>query len=78
MEVSIELFSKRGFSGASIRGITKDVGIKESSLCKHFRNKDEILETIFVNFRKETDKILPPMEHINWIVETMTLKDSTP
>lgn len=74
IEVSIELFSKRGFSGASIRDITKDVGIKESSLYKHFKNKDEILETIFVNFRMETDKILPPMEHIDWIVDSMTLK----
>jgi AcrR family transcriptional regulator len=74
IEVSIELFSKRGFSGASIRDITKDVGVKESSLYKHFRNKDEILETIFVNFRIETDKILPPMERIDWIAESMTLQ----
>jgi AcrR family transcriptional regulator len=73
-QVSIELFSKKGFSGASIRDITKEVGIKESSLYKHFKNKDEILETIFVNFRKETDKILPPMEYIDWIAESMSLK----
>ncbi|MFE8699942.1 TetR/AcrR family transcriptional regulator [Cytobacillus sp. FJAT-54145] len=74
IEVSIELFSKKGFSGASIRDITKEVGIKESSLYKHFKNKDQILETIFVNFRMEADKILPPMEHIDHIVETMDLK----
>jgi AcrR family transcriptional regulator len=75
IEVSIELFSKKGFSGASIRDITKEVGIKESSLYKHFKNKDEILETIFINFRKELDKILPPMEYIDRIVEMMSLED---
>lgn len=75
LEISIELFSKRGFSGASIRDITKEVGIKESSLYKHFRNKDEILETIFTNFRRETDKILPPMVYIERIAESMSLKE---
>jgi AcrR family transcriptional regulator len=75
IEVAIELFSKRGYSGASIRDITKEVGIKESSLYKHFKNKDEILETIYVNFRKETDKLLPPMEYIDRIVELMSLKE---
>jgi AcrR family transcriptional regulator len=75
IEVSIELFSKKGFSGASIRDITKEVGIKESSLYKHFKNKDEILETIFINFRKELEKILPPMEYIDRIVEMMSLED---
>ncbi|HEY2421035.1 MAG TPA: TetR/AcrR family transcriptional regulator [Neobacillus sp.] len=75
IEVSIELFSKKGFSGASIRDITNEVGIKESSLYKHFKSKDQILETIFINFRKETDKLLPPMEHIDHIVESMSIKD---
>jgi AcrR family transcriptional regulator len=73
IEVSIELFSKRGFNGASIRNITNDVGIKESSLYKHFKNKDEIMETIFINFRKETEQLLPPMEYVNQIVESMSL-----
>ena len=73
IEVSIDLFSLRGYSGASIRDITKLVGIKESSLYKHFKNKDEILETIFLNFRTETDKLLPPMEYADRIVESMSL-----
>ncbi|TLS53194.1 TetR/AcrR family transcriptional regulator [Paenibacillus antri] len=73
LEAAIELFSKRGFSGASVRDITNEVGIKESSLYKHFKNKDEILETIFAFFRKEADKILPPMEHLDFIAEKMNL-----
>ncbi|OCA85928.1 hypothetical protein A8F94_13855 [Bacillus sp. FJAT-27225] len=75
LEVAIELFSKNGFSGSSIRDITKEVGIKESSLYKHFKNKDEILETIFVNFQLETEKLLPPMELLDKIAESMSLKE---
>lgn len=74
IETSIELFSRRGFSGASVREITKEVGIKESSLYKHFENKQEILETIFANFRRETAKLLPPMEHLQLIIETFSLQ----
>ena len=33
LEVAIDLFSKQGYHGVSIRNITKEVGIKESSLC---------------------------------------------
>jgi AcrR family transcriptional regulator len=73
IEEAIELFSRNGFSGASIRDITKEVGIKESSLYKHFKNKDEILETILDHFRRATDKILPPMEYLDQIAATMSL-----
>lgn len=73
LEVSTALFSLRGYSGASIRDIVKDVGIKESSLYKHFKSKEEILDTIFKNFRLETEKLLPPMQHIDHIVDTMNL-----
>jgi len=75
IDVSIELFSRHGFNGASIREITKEVGIKESSLYKHFANKHEILEVIFLNFSKETAKLLPPKEHIEYIIEVISFQD---
>lgn len=75
IEAAIELFSMKGFSGSSIRDITKEVGIKESSLYKHFANKHEILEVIFLNFRRETAKLLPPMEYIDQIIESMSFHE---
>ncbi len=36
------------------------VGIKESSLYKHFRSKEEILDTIFDYFLSEMGKVQPP------------------
>jgi len=50
IEVSIELFSNNGYNGVSIRDITKLVGIRESSLYKHFKSKEEILDNIFEIF----------------------------
>ncbi|WP_276356055.1 TetR/AcrR family transcriptional regulator [Cohnella caldifontis] len=75
LETAVELFSQRGFSGASVRDITGEVGIKESSLYKHFKSKDEILETIFANFRREADKMLPPTEHLDFIARSMSLTE---
>lgn len=72
LESAIDFFSKKGYTGASIRDITKEVGIKESSLYKHFKNKEEILEIIFLNFRKDVEKILPPDEHLDTIIASMT------
>ena len=46
LNVSLELFSQRGFSAVSIRDICKCVGIKESSVYYHFENKQNIFEAI--------------------------------
>jgi AcrR family transcriptional regulator len=71
VDVAIHLFSHHGYRGVSIRDITREVGIKESSLYKHFQSKEEILRTIFVNFSREVVKILPPQEHLDDIVSSM-------
>lgn len=74
IEIGIELFSQRGYSGVSIREITKEVGIKESTLYKHFKSKEELIETILFNFRKACTEILPPMKYLDRIVTEMNLK----
>ena len=45
-QVSIELFSKYGFDGVSVRQIAGEVGIKESSIYNHYSSKQEILNAI--------------------------------
>lgn len=74
LDIAIDLFSRRGYSGVSIRDITKEVGIKESSLYKHFKSKDEILETVFFNFRKEAAKILLPVNQLDYVLSVMDPK----
>lgn len=48
LKISLELFSKRGFSGVSVRDIAKEVGVRESALYRHFKSKQDILDSIIV------------------------------
>lgn len=57
LEVALSLFSKKGYSGVSIRDISKEVGIKESSVYNHFKNKQEIFQTLCQYFIKETNEM---------------------
>lgn len=43
---SLTLFSIKGFDAISVRDIAKAVGIKASSLYNHFKNKQDIFDTI--------------------------------
>jgi len=42
LKVSTTLFSKLGYKGTSVRKIASGVGIRESALYNHFKNKEEI------------------------------------
>jgi AcrR family transcriptional regulator len=57
LEVALNLFSKKGYSGVSIRDICKEVGIKESSVYNHFKNKQEIFHTLCQHFMEVTNDI---------------------
>lgn len=46
IETALDLFSKKGFEAVSVRDISGKIGIKESSLYYHFKNKQEIFEVI--------------------------------
>jgi len=48
IEVALELFSINGYESVSVRDISKAVGIKESSLYNHFKNKQDIFDTIIL------------------------------
>ncbi len=43
---SLALFSSKGFKATTVRDIANSVGVKQSALYNHFKNKDEILETL--------------------------------
>ena len=43
---ALSLFSVSGFSGVSGRDIAKEVGIRESAIYKHYKNKQELFDTI--------------------------------
>ncbi|MFA9376563.1 MAG: TetR/AcrR family transcriptional regulator [Lachnotalea sp.] len=44
--VALDLFSQKGYKAASIREICRIVGIKESSVYYHFKNKQAIMDAL--------------------------------
>lgn len=65
LAVSIDLFAQYGFKEVSMRQIAKEVGIKASSLYKHYESKEDILNSIFALFREklaQTDVQMPEIE----------------
>jgi AcrR family transcriptional regulator len=63
-DISVELFSQKGFSAVSVREIARKVGIKESSLYNHYENKDDILTKIFDYYETIMEKSTPSEEYL--------------
>jgi len=49
LKTSLKLFSKKGYKATTVRDIAGAIGMKQSALYNHFKNKDEILETLIGN-----------------------------
>lgn len=46
---ALKLFSTKGYKATTVRDIAGSIGMKQSALYNHFKNKDEILETLVSN-----------------------------
>lgn len=46
LKASSTLFSEHGYKGTSVRKIASEVGIRESALYNHFKNKEEIFLSV--------------------------------
>ena len=49
LEVSLRLFSEKGFKPTSVRDIAREVGITQSDLYNHVKGKDAILEALIAD-----------------------------
>ena len=57
VEEALSLFSRKGYKGTSVKNIADAVGIKDSSLYKHFKSKQEILDTIVDTMRQRISEM---------------------
>ena len=64
MDVALNMFSERGYEAVSIRDICGEVGIKESTLYYHFKNKKDILDSLIEKFRSHIDGLLSRVDEI--------------
>lgn len=55
-DVSLDLFSQKGYDRVSIREIAREVGIRESSIYNHYQNKEAILDAIIDHFKSELNQ----------------------
>ncbi len=72
-DVSINLFSQKGFDAVSVREIAREVGIRESSIYNHYKNKEAILDAIIDYFMSELAQSSPPEEEMEKLMETPEL-----
>jgi len=64
LTVALKLFSEKGYDGVGIRDISKEIGIRESALYKHYSGKkdifDSILKDINRRYQEEVSTFIPP------------------
>lgn len=63
LDVSLELFSQKGYSAVSIRDICKYVEIKESSVYYHFENKQSIFDELLNMFAEIAKGMMTQLEN---------------
>lgn len=68
-DVSLDLFSKKGFDAVSVREIAREVGIRESSIYNHYHNKESILDAIIDYFKSELNQSGLPEEEAEALME---------
>ena len=56
------MFSKQGYTAVSIRDICKQVGIKESSVYYHFKNKQSIFDELMNRFAQTANSMMTKIE----------------
>ncbi|MCK5130102.1 MAG: TetR/AcrR family transcriptional regulator [Clostridiales bacterium] len=73
LDVATDLFAQYGFKEVSMRRIAAEVGIKASSLYKHYENKEDILESIFDVFREKLSQTEPSIPEFTSPMEYFTM-----
>jgi AcrR family transcriptional regulator len=73
-DVAVDMFAERGYEGVSIRDIAKAVGIKESSVYKHYSSKDEILDSIFEYMKARLYPQQPPGTNMDAMLDGLTFE----
>ena len=64
IDTSINLISQKGIQGLTIKNISKEIGISEPAIYRHFENKISILIAILNSF-KEMGEMLSSMAQAN-------------
>jgi len=75
LDVALNSFSKKGYCAVSIRDICGEVGIKESTIYYHFKNKQAIFDTLCEDFIT-TSYAIPEKFSVEMAKVTSVTKDT--
>ena len=50
LEAALDLFSRQGYRGTSIRDISKEAGVSTGSVYHHFNDKEELFDTLLSQY----------------------------
>ncbi len=73
LDEALTLFSKYGYEGVSVKDIANNVGIKDSSLYKHFKSKYHIFESIIQQMSDKTAEIHQKLQVPNALEQDISL-----
>lgn len=57
VEEALTLFSVNGYNGTSVKNIADAVGIRDSSIYKHYKSKREIVDAIVVRMKEKMSRM---------------------
>lgn len=79
LTVALKLFSEKGYDGVGIRDISKEIGIRESALYRHYSGKkdifDSILKDIDRRYQEEVSTFIPPESVANILSEESDVRE---
>jgi len=64
LKKALDMFAKSGYDSVSIRDIAKAVNIKESSIYYHFKNKQDILDSLVEKFESHMKELTDMLQAI--------------
>ena len=70
LEEALTLFAENGYDGTGVEQIAEKVGIKAPSLYKHFKGKEDILNSIIDNAEARYEEYFGSEQHIGEIPES--------
>ena len=58
LETALNLFTEQGFHGTPTSLIAKEAGVATGTLFHHFKTKEELIESLYLDIKKESGTVL--------------------
>jgi AcrR family transcriptional regulator len=65
LDTALLLFTERGFHGTPTSLIAKEAGVATGTLFHYFKTKEELIETLYLDIKKESGSVLSEAARTN-------------